>query len=148
MRVEEIMTRDPACCTPDCTLEEAARLMIEHDCGEIPVVESLENNRPLGVITDRDITCRSVGKGLNPLEMRVSECMSSPIISVSPDADMYDCYRLMEENQIRRLPVVDESGSCVGIVALADIAKKASKSDTGEIVKDVSASTAGASGLA
>lgn len=148
MRVDEIMTSDPACCTPDSTLEEAARLMIDNDCGEIPVVENFDNFRPVGVITDRDITCRSVGRGLNPLEMRVEECMTSPIVFVRPDSDMYDCYLLMEENQIRRLPVVDAAGSCVGIVALADIAKKASKADSGEILKDVSASTGSASAVA
>jgi len=147
MQVQEIMTPEPACCTPNSSLEQAARLMIDHDCGEIPVVEDLRNYRPVGVITDRDITCRSIGKGLNPLEMQVQDCMTTPMVFLRPDDDVRDCYRLMEENQVRRLPVVDAAGSCIGIVALADIAIKASRADSGEVLKDVSVATAAASSV-
>lgn len=148
MTVKEIMTPDPACCTPSSSLEEAARLMIECDCGEIPVVDDSSTRIPVGVITDRDITCRTVGKGLNPLEMTVSDCMTSPIVSIDVESSLEECTRLMEENQIRRVPVVNADGACVGIVALADLARHAPEKESTEVLQEVSAATASASNVA
>ena len=145
MEVKEIMTPDPACCTPDATLQRVAEMMVENDCGEIPVVESAASTRPVGVITDRDIVCRAVAKGLNPLTLTASDCMTTPCVTVTPDTSLDECCRVLEENQIRRVPVVDSGGACCGIVALADIAKHARKRETAEVVKEVSASSASAS---
>ncbi len=145
MLVKEIMTKDPACCAPQDSLEKAVKLMIDYDCGEIPVVDDLEACMPVGVVTDRDIVCRTIGKGLNPLEMTVEDCMSSPIVSVTPDDTLDQCYEVMEENQIRRVPVVDAGGKCVGIVALADIARNAPKADSGAVLQEVSEESAAAS---
>ena len=145
MQVKNVMTPDPACCTPDTMLERVAGMMVDNDCGEIPVVDNIASMRPVGVITDRDITCRTVAKGLNPLTMTVAECMTAPCITVTPDTSLDECCRRMEENQIRRVPVVDTSGACCGIVALADIAKHAAKRDTAEVVKEVSESSGSAS---
>ena len=75
MHVKDIMTPDPAVCTPDTGLPAVAQMMVDNDCGEIPVVENMRNRLPVGVITDRDITCRTVARGLNPLEMIASDCM-------------------------------------------------------------------------
>lgn len=141
MQVKDVMTPDPACCMPNDPVQRAAQLMIENDCGEIPVVRTLDGREPVGVITDRDITVRSVGKGLDPLRMTVSECMTTPMVSVSPNADVEKCFQLMEENRIRRLPVVDETDSCIGIVALADIARVSPRVESGEVLKDVSVAT-------
>jgi CBS domain-containing protein len=141
MQVKDIMTPAPACCTPDSTLQRVAEMMVENDCGEIPVVENIASMLPVGVITDRDITCRTVAKGLNPLVMTVADCMTTPCVTVMPDTSLDECCRVMEENQIRRVPVVDASGACCGIVALADIAKNAAKRDTAEVVKEVSESS-------
>ncbi len=79
MRVKHIITKNPACCTLDTNLQEVARLMVEHDCGESPVVQSKQNMKLVGVITDRDITCRTVAVGKNPLEMTAGDCMSQPL---------------------------------------------------------------------
>jgi CBS domain-containing protein len=147
MQVKDIMTTDPACCTPQTTLQEAVQLMIDNDCGEIPVVDDFETAKPVGVITDRDIVCRTIGKGLNPMDMTVSDCMSTPLISITPESSLNECYQLLEENQIRRVPVVDASGKCVGIVSLADIARNAPRADAGEVLQEVSASTASASNI-
>jgi predicted transcriptional regulator len=141
MKVKEIMSKDPACCTRETSLQDVAILMVEHDCGEIPVVDSMQSKRPVGVITDRDITVRSVALGKNPLELRARDCMSSPAVTVSPESDLDECCRLMEENQLRRIPVVDESGCCCGIVSQADIARHASEDDAGEVVKEISEKT-------
>ena len=145
MQVKDVMTPNPAVCTPDTSVEWAAGLMVEHDCGEIPVVENIASMLPVGVITDRDITCRTVAKGLNPLTMTVSDCMTTPCVTVMPDMSLDECCRIMEENQIRRVPVVDEGGACCGIVALADIAKHAKKRETAEVVKEVSEPSASSS---
>jgi len=145
MEVKDIMTPDPACCTPDTTLQRVAELMVENDCGEIPVVENAASMRPVGVVTDRDITCRAVAKGLNPLTLTASDCMTTPAVTVTPDTSLDECCRVLEENQIRRVPVVDENGSCCGIVALADIAKHAKKRETAEVVREVSEPSSSAS---
>lgn len=138
MQVKDIMTSDPACCTPETSLSEVARMMVDYDCGEIPVVETEETRVPIGVVTDRDIVVRTIGAGLNPMDMSVSECMSMPVVTVTPETSFDECRRIMEEKQIRRVPVVDGNGACVGIVALADITKYASEQDAGKVLQEVS----------
>jgi CBS domain-containing protein len=112
--------------------------MVEYDCGEIPVVDGRDTMIPIGVITDRDITCRAVAEGCDPTETTVREYMSTPCVTVRPEASMAECCQVLEENQLRRVPVVDDSGRLCGIVAQADIAKNASPRQTGEVVREVS----------
>lgn len=145
MQVKDVMTANPACCTSETALQEVAQMMVDHDCGEIPVVENKKTNLPIGVITDRDIVCRTVARRLNPLDLTVADCMSRPCVTVTPDMSVEECSRIMEENKIRRVPVVDADGSCCGIVALADIALYAKRSVTAEVVKEVSEPTSAAS---
>jgi CBS domain-containing protein len=138
MKIKEIMTESPACCTPETSLTEVAAMFVDHDCGAIPVVDSLNTRRPIGVVTDRDIACRAVAKGLNALELTARDCMSSPSVTVSADAGLDQAIKLMEENRVRRLPVVDERGRCIGVVAQADIALSAGKGKTAEVVREIS----------
>jgi CBS domain-containing protein len=138
MYVREFMSSDPACCTPRTSLADVARLMVERNCGEIPVVASGDSGRLVGVITDRDITCRSVARGLNPLDLTAEACMSSPVITVTAGTALEECCRTLEQHQIRRVPVVDEAGSCCGVVSQADIARVADRKLTGEVVREVS----------
>jgi CBS domain-containing protein len=112
-------------------------MMVDCNCGEIPVVDSHESMRPVGAITDRDITCRTIAKGLNPLTMSARDCMTSPCVTVSQDASIEDCCQLMEENLIRRLPVIDSSGRCCGIIAQADIATRVNRV-AAEVLRQVS----------
>jgi CBS domain-containing protein len=147
MQVKEVMTADPACCISETGLQEVAKMMIDHDCGEIPVVENEKTRLPIGVITDRDIVCRTVAQGLNPLDLTVADCMSKPCVTVTPDMSVEECSRIMEENKVRRVPVVDAAGSCCGIVALADIALHARRSVAAEVVKEVSEPTAAAAAI-
>jgi CBS domain-containing protein len=135
MKVQDIMTSDPACCTPVSTVEEAAQLMAAQDCGEIPVVDS--ERKPLGVITDRDIACRTVAGGKGP-STPVQEVMSAPAVTVSPETSVEECCQLMEANQIRRVPVVDERGACCGIVAQSDVARQGTEQMAGHLLRDVS----------
>jgi CBS domain-containing protein len=135
MQVQEIMTANPACCGPDTPMRDVAQLMAENDCGEIPVVD--DRNHPIGVITDRDIACRAVALGKSP-SAPASEAMSNPIVTATPEMSLEECCRILEENQIRRMPVVDESGACCGMVSQADIALNASEHETAQLVHDVS----------
>ena len=137
-QVKEIMTENPACCTPDTPVREVARMMVEHDCGEIPVVQDQQSRKPVGVVTDRDICCRVVAEGKDPKETTADDCMTTPCVTVSADADVDECCRVMEEKQIRRVPVVDESGRCCGIVAQADLATKRSGERAAGVVEQVS----------
>lgn len=141
MHVQDIMTKNPACCTPATKLQDVARTMVEHDCGCVPVVESQETLKPVGVITDRDITCRTVAQGKNPLEMTAGDCMSSPVMTVTPETSVEDCCADMEQNQVRRVPVVDATGGCCGIVAQADIAKAVPRQEMAKVVQEVSQPT-------
>ncbi len=84
MQVKDIMTSDPACCTAEASLMEVAQLMVEYDCGEIPVIDSQETRKPIGVITDRDIVVRTMGEALDPTDMMAQEIMSNPVVTVTP----------------------------------------------------------------
>ncbi len=145
MQVKDVMTADPACCISETALREVAQMMIDHDCGEIPVVDNKETKRPIGVITDRDIVCRAVGRGLNPLDLTAADCMTTPCETVTPEMSLGQCAWLMEDKKIRRVPVVDADGGVCGIVALADIALRGKTGVTAEVVKEVSEPTAKAS---
>lgn len=126
MRVREIMTKGPACCTPDDTVERAAQLMDENDCGMIPVVEAVNNSRLVGVITDRDIAVRGVAKG-KTAKTHVSELMTPAPFSCKADARVDDIERVMGDRQVRRVVIVDDDNCCVGVVAQADIALAAER---------------------
>ena len=138
MRVKDIMTPAPACCSPTDSLESVARLMVVHDCGSIPVCEGEGAKRVLGLVTDRDIVVRAVAAGRNPLDLRASDLMSHPIATVRDDADLDAAVHTLEENQVRRLPVVDHVGALVGMVSQADVARNATTAQSGHLVQSVS----------
>ena len=138
MNVRDIMTKDPACCMPDSKLSEVARLMVDHDCGQIPVLENQNTGKPVGVVTDRDIIIRAIAKGKNPLDMTARDVMSSPAVTVTPDTRIEDCCQTLENKQVRRVPVIDERGRCCGMVSQADIAQHATEKMTAEVVRTVS----------
>ena len=138
MKVNDLMTPDPACCTPQTKLTDVARMMAENDCGEIPVVGSRDERRPVGVVTDRDIVMRTLACGDDPMQKTAGDCMSSPCVTVKPETTLVECCDIMEQNQIRRVPVIDDGGRLIGIVALADVAKCAGRRTTAEVIKEVS----------
>ncbi len=144
MQVKDIMTADPACCTADTSLQEVAQMMVDHDCGCIPIVENKDSKVPVGVITDRDIATRVVAKGKNPLDLTAGDAMTASVVSVTPETSLEECCNLMETEQIRRVTVVDSNGGCCGIIAQADIANNASERKTAEVVQEVSKASAAA----
>lgn len=146
MQAQDIMTPNPACCTSHDTAQRAAELMRDSDCGCLPVVDDQESRRIIGVVTDRDLACRGLASGRGP-ETPVRELMSSEPSCCTPDADVQEVERIMAERQVRRVPVVDEAGCCVGMVAQADLARGSrgvSDREVARVLEQVSEPSAGA----
>jgi CBS domain-containing protein len=124
MKARDIMTANPACCTPEDTARDAARLMAECDCGVVPVVEDRQSMRLVGVVTDRDLAVRGLAQGKGA-DARVSDLMTTKLNCCGPNDDVKEIERVMAERQVRRVPIIDERGCCIGVVAQADLARAA-----------------------
>ena len=136
VQIREIMTRDPVVTRPDATLREAARTMRELDSGVLPIGE---DDRLLGILTDRDITVRATAEGKDPNSTAVREVMSSEVVSCFEDEDERDAAAKMEQHQLRRLVVLDRNERLVGIVSLGDLAvHTADDRIAGEVTEAVS----------
>jgi CBS domain-containing protein len=135
-RARDVMTPDPACCSPHTSIDQVAKMMIQNNCGEIPIVDA--SNRPIGVVTDRDIVCRIVAEGKNPLGYTAEQAMTAPVVALGPDVSIDDVIATMEDRRIRRVLVVDEEGACAGIIAQADVAVSGAARKTAELVREVS----------
>ena len=119
MRVSEVMTKGAECTRPDATLQEAAGRMKELDIGSLPVCD---NDRLIGMVTDRDLTVRATAQGSHPGKTRVRDVMTPEVHWCFEDQDVADAARLMKDKQIRRLPVMNRDKRLVGIVSLGDLA--------------------------
>jgi len=133
--IRDFMTKDPRSVESSSNVVEAARLMRDVDAGIIPVVEG---EKLVGAVTDRDIAIRVVAEGKSPESTTVGEIASRELVTIDPQQDLDEALRLMAQHQVRRLPVVEEDGKLVGIVAQADIARNASDTQTGDLVEDIS----------
>lgn len=144
MKSSEIMTANPACCTPDDTAEQAATLMQQNDCGCVPVVEDQKTRKLIGIVTDRDIALRGVARGRDP-GTPVRDLMSTDVSCCGPESDVEEAERIMAERQVRRVPVIDDTGCCVGMVAQADLARNAGgevgEDEIGHVVERISKPT-------
>jgi CBS domain-containing protein len=134
-KVSDVMTDRPRAVTPQTPLTEVAELMDAEDVGSIPVVE---DDRLVGIVTDRDIVVRAIAKGKDPTGMPVSAVSSRELVTVSPDDDLSDALELMARHQVRRLAVTGENERLVGVVSQADVAREAKEKDTGEVVQSIS----------
>jgi len=135
MKVSEVMTRDVATVRADQTAQEAATFMLQGDAGSIPVTEG---DRLIGMITDRDIAVRGVAQGRGP-DTPVRDLMSSGLISARANEDIEEAATRMSEAQVRRLPVIDESDSLVGIVSLGDLSRETEGEEAQVALEGVSA---------
>jgi CBS domain-containing protein len=128
MNISELMSKDPRTVTPDTPVSEAAQLMKEEDIGMVPVIERVggaeTRGRLVGVITDRDIAIRTVAEG-RAVDSPVRDVMSSGVRTATPSDSVESVMELMGREQVRRVPIVDERGSLVGVVSQADLARKA-----------------------
>jgi CBS domain-containing protein len=133
--VREVMTSNPCSIDADKSVAYAAKMMRDEDVGIAPVVEG---DRLVGVLTDRDIAVRVVAEGRDPEQVKASEVASRDLVTLDPQQDLDEALRLMARHQVRRLPVVEEDGRLVGVVAQADVAKQAGDRQTGEVVEQIS----------
>lgn len=117
MKVQQIMTTNVKCCQPTETIQDAAKIMANQNCGSVPVCD---NNKVIGMITDRDIAVNAVAKGNNSATVR--DCMSTNVVTCTADTDAHEAANLMARHQIRRLPVVNAQGELCGICAIGDLA--------------------------
>lgn len=128
MKVEQLMTKDPRVCAKAATLNDAAQIMWEADCGMVPVVERIDGaDRLVGVVTDRDMSMAAYTSGLSLKELSVERAMTRELQTCTPNDSLETAESTMREAQIRRLPVVDGAGSILGILSLADIAREAER---------------------
>ena len=131
--LREVMTSSPTTVEASTSVQDAARLMKRDDVGALPVVEG---ERLTGMITDRDITIRAVAEGRT--ELTVGDIASKDVVSIDPQQSLEEAARLMAEHQLRRLPVCEEDGRLVGIVAQADVAQLGHDQLTGDVVQKIS----------
>lgn len=135
MKVKDIMHRGAECVDDDTPLEKVAGLMRQADIGAVPVSAGGEL---VGIVTDRDITCRAFASGRDPSGIPVREVMTRHPVVCSPDDDLEDALELMEDHQVRRLPVMRED-QLVGMLALGDVSSRVSQRISGEVLRAVSA---------
>lgn len=133
--IREAMTSNPCSIEADQSVVYAAVMMKDEDVGFAPIVEG---ERLVGAVTDRDIAIKVVAEGRDPASVTVREIASTDLITIDPQQDLDEALRLMAQNQVRRLPVVEEDGRLVGVVAQADVAQHASDQQTGEVVEEIS----------
>jgi CBS domain-containing protein len=138
MKVKDVMTQNPECCTPDDSLTDAARIMKRRDVGFVPVVDSRDTRRLVGCVTDRDIVTRAIAEGKDPDAVSLGAIMTDDLVCCSPDDDVEGAKRLMAEHRLRRVLACDEDGSLIGVVALADIARRLHEQAVGETEKAIS----------
>jgi CBS domain-containing protein len=138
LQAKDIMTATPACCTPDTPLPEVARQMVEHDCGAIPIVEDAMGKQVVGILTDRDIVTRTVAERRDPMDLKARDVMTPNVATVNENSSLSEVAEIMEQRQVRRIPVVDAQNCCVGIVSQADLARKGPEDMTAEMVREVS----------
>ena len=132
MKIQDIMTKDPSCVTADATVREAAQVMSREDVGIVPVVDGRSDKRLIGVVTGRDIAIRCVAEGKDGT-CSVRDVMSTDkLATCAEDDDVDSLMHAMRTEKVRRIPIVDERGSLVGIVSQADVVRKARDGDSAE----------------
>jgi CBS domain-containing protein len=133
--IRNLMTEKPCSIDADKSVAYAAKMMRDEDVGLAPIVEG---DKLIGTLTDRDIAIRVVAEGKDPQQTTVREVASTSLVTIDPQQDLDEALRLMAKHQVRRLPVVEEDGRLVGVVAQADIAREAEAAKTGQVVEQIS----------
>jgi CBS domain-containing protein len=141
MKVKEIMSANPRCCTPNDTVQHVAKMMCDLNVGSIPVVADQQSRSLMGMITDRDLCCRVLALGLDGKSRPIQEFVSYNPAICRDGENVESCERLMQEHQVRRIPVVDKDNSIIGIVAQADLALKEKSERVHKTVAEISKNT-------
>jgi CBS domain-containing protein len=132
VKAQDIMTPNPVSVTPETPVQEAARLMKDQNIGMLPVVRDDGSRQLVGVVTDRDIALRHVAEGHGSSDCPVKEAMTEHVTTCTPQTDLDDVMQVMGREQVRRIPIVDERGDLVGVVAQADIVLHADDEEQAE----------------
>jgi CBS domain-containing protein len=119
MKAKDIMTSNPCCCSINDTMQDVARTMRDHDCGAVPVTQ---DGRLVGIVTDRDLTVRVLAVGLDH-EAKIADLISRNPSTCEPESELIEVERVMSDQQVRRVPVVDADRRCIGIISQADLAR-------------------------
>lgn len=139
MPIGTIRTREVVVARRHTTVSEAARLMRNHHVGDVVVVDEVDGRKvPCGIVTDRDIVIRAVAEGIDPRTLTVGEVASHHVVAITADQSLDDALALMEQYQVRRLPVIERDDEVVGILAQADIAREVREKRAGEVLEEIS----------
>jgi CBS domain-containing protein len=133
--IRDVMTSKLCTIDADKSVAYAAKMMQKEDVGLAPIVEG---DKLIGMLTDRDIAIRVVAEGRNPDQVKVHEVASKQVVTIDPQQDLDEALRIMAKHQVRRLPVVQEDGKLVGVVAQAEIAREGDDAQTGKLVEEIS----------
>jgi CBS domain-containing protein len=135
----DVMTPDPVCCLANDTVDKAAQVMKNEDVGSVPVVESQESGRLIGIVTDRDLALKVVASGRDSRSTKIQDVMTRNPIACHADDDLQMALDAMAEYQVRRIPVVDRDNVIVGIIAQADVATRTENPrETAQVVEEIS----------
>lgn len=138
-KCNEVMTNNPVCCLPNDSVAKAAGLMKSQDIGSIPVIENEQNQKLVGIVTDRDLALKVVAEGRDPETTKVEAVMTHNVVTCRADDDLQKALDAMAEHQLRRIPVVNNDNKIVGIIAQADVATRVDQPEkTAEMVKEIS----------
>lgn len=140
--LNKIIKKSPIICTPLMRIAEASAIMLKENCGFLPVVESLERLNPIGVITDRDIVCRSIAKGVNPMNLQVRDLMSNECYTLDVGSSLVQAAKRMNAKKVRRLVLVDSAGKCSGVISKTDLSDYSRRLKPGRSSKSILAQKA------
>ena len=136
---KELMTADPVCCSPSDKVKKAAKKMKKHNVGSIPVIDNKKSRQLIGIVTDRDLAMKVIGKGREAKATKVKDVMSRKVVTCSPEDTVQQAFDAMSTHQLRRIVIVDEVNAVQGIISQADVATRISQPDaTAEVLKDIS----------
>jgi CBS domain-containing protein len=133
--IKDVMTSNPCSIDADKSVAYAAKMLRDEDVGVAPIVEG---DKLIGMLTDRDIAIRVVAEGRDPDEVTVRDVASKQVVTIDPQQDLDEALRVMAKHKVRRLPVVEEDGKLVGVVAQADVAREGDDVQTGKLVEEIS----------
>jgi CBS domain-containing protein len=138
-KCNEVMTKNPVCCLPNEMVSQAADLMKSKQVGSIPVIENEQTKKLVGIVTDRDLALKIVAEGLDAKTTKVETVMTRKVVTCHAEDDLQKALDAMSENQLRRIPIVDDDNKVVGIIAQADVATRVDQpKKTAEMVKEIS----------
>ncbi len=141
MKIRDIMSQNPACCTAADTAQTVASILCDRNVGSMPVVASQQSRKLIGMITDRDLCCSVIAQGMDPKTTRIEQFISPAPVTCRDGENVEHCERLMQQHRVRRIPIVDAEDRVIGIVSQADLALRSKPERVSKTVAEISKST-------